>query len=78
LASTGHDGHRGHGYGRRKGHTAIYRGAKYELKFVPNVKIEAAVAAALVDRAVEAMQNAAKTGQAFVSPIEQAVRIRTG
>jgi nitrogen regulatory protein P-II 2 len=71
------------GYGRQKGHTEIYRGAEYGIKFVPKVKIEVVLAAALVDRAVEAIQKAAKTGQVgdgkiFVLPIEQAIRIRTG
>jgi nitrogen regulatory protein P-II 2 len=71
------------GYGRQKGHTEIYRGAEYEIKFVPKVKIDVVVPAAMVDRAVDAIQKAAKTGQVgdgkiFVSAIEQAVRIRTG
>jgi nitrogen regulatory protein P-II 2 len=71
------------GFGRQKGHTEIYRGAEYEIKFVPKVKIEIAVAAAEVDKAVEAIQQAAKTGQVgdgkiFVSAIDQTVRIRTG
>ena len=71
------------GYGRQKGHTEIYRGAEYAVSFLPKVKIELAVAAELVDRAVEAIANAAKTGQIgdgkiFVFGIDQAVRIRTG
>ena len=71
------------GYGRQKGHTEIYRGAEYAVSFLPKVKIEVAVGADLVDKAVEAITNAAKTGQIgdgkiFVFGIEQAVRIRTG
>ena len=71
------------GYGRQKGHTEIYRGAEYEVSFVPKVKIEVAVAADALDRVVEAISTSAKTGQIgdgkiFVSPIEQTVRIRTG
>ena len=71
------------GFGRQKGHTEIYRGAEYEIKFVPKVKIEVAVADGQVDKAVAAIQQAAKTGQIgdgkiFVSAIDQAVRIRTG
>ena len=69
------------GYGRQKGHTEIYRGAEYA--FLPKIKIEVAVSTDLVDRAVEAIANAAKTGQigdgkVFVFGIDQAVRIRTG
>jgi nitrogen regulatory protein P-II 2 len=71
------------GYGRQKGHTEIYRGAEYEVNFVPKLKIEVAVPSGQVDRAVEAIAAAAKTGQIgdgkiFVTPIDQAVRIRTG
>ena len=71
------------GYGRQKGHTEIYRGAEYEIKFVPKVKIEVAVAASQADKAVDAILKAAKTGQVgdgkiFVSTIDQTVRIRTG
>jgi nitrogen regulatory protein P-II 2 len=71
------------GFGRQKGHTEIYRGAEYEIKFVPKVKIEVAVADGQVDRAVAAVQQAAKTGQVgdgkiFVSTLDQVVRIRTG
>jgi nitrogen regulatory protein P-II 2 len=71
------------GYGRQKGHTEIYRGAEYEIKFVPKVKIEVAVAASQVDKAVDAILKAAKTGQVgdgkiFISTINQTVRIRTG
>ncbi len=71
------------GYGRQKGHTEIYRGAEYAVSFLPKLKIEVAVAAELVPQVIEAITAAAKTGQIgdgkiFVSPIEQAVRIRTG
>ena len=71
------------GYGRQKGHTEIYRGAEYAVHFLPKVKIEIAVSADRVDKVVEAIHNAAKTGQIgdgkiFVLPVEHAVRIRTG
>ncbi|MCP8938664.1 P-II family nitrogen regulator [Alsobacter sp. SYSU M60028] len=71
------------GYGRQKGHTEIYRGAEYAVSFLPKLKIEVAVAADLVPQVIDAITTAAKTGQIgdgkiFVSPIEQAVRIRTG
>jgi nitrogen regulatory protein P-II 2 len=71
------------GYGRQKGHTEIYRGAEYAVSFLPKIKIEIAVATEMVDRAVEAISAAAKTGQIgdgkiFVYGIEAAVRIRTG
>ena len=71
------------GYGRQKGHTEIYRGTEYAVSFLPKLKIEVAVPLDMVDRAVDAIQQAAKTGQIgdgkiFVITIEQAVRIRTG
>jgi nitrogen regulatory protein PII len=71
------------GYGRQKGHTEIYRGAEYEVTFIPKLKIEIAVPAASVNKTVEALTNAAKTGQIgdgkiFILPIEHSVRIRTG
>ncbi|GLK81883.1 MULTISPECIES: P-II family nitrogen regulator [Methylopila] len=71
------------GYGRQKGHTEIYRGAEYAVSFLPKLKIEVAVAAGSVDKVVEAIAAAAKTGQIgdgkiFVYSIDQAVRIRTG
>ena len=71
------------GYGRQKGHTEIYRGAEYAVNFLPKVKIEVAVDADMADKAVDAIANAAKTGQIgdgkiFVYSIEKAVRIRTG
>ncbi|MDN2565724.1 P-II family nitrogen regulator [Aquibium sp. A9E412] len=71
------------GYGRQKGHTEIYRGAEYAVSFLPKLKIEIAVDSGMVDKAVEAIGRAAKTGQIgdgkiFVWGIDQAVRIRTG
>jgi nitrogen regulatory protein P-II 2 len=71
------------GYGRQKGHTEIYRGAEYAVSFLPKIKIEVAVASGEVQKAIEAISRAAKTGQIgdgkiFVSPIEHTVRIRTG
>jgi nitrogen regulatory protein P-II 2 len=71
------------GYGRQKGHTEIYRGAEYAVNFLPKIRIEVAVPANRADKVVEAIMTAAKTGQIgdgkiFVTPIEHAVRIRTG
>jgi nitrogen regulatory protein P-II 2 len=71
------------GYGRQKGHTEIYRGAEYAVNFLPKMRIEVAVAADEADKIVAAISAAAKTGQIgdgkiFVTPIEQAMRIRTG
>ena len=71
------------GYGRQKGHTEIYRGAEYAVSFLPKIKIEVAVPTDLVDRTVETVTAAAKTGQIgdgkiFVLGIDNAVRIRTG
>jgi nitrogen regulatory protein P-II 2 len=71
------------GYGRQKGHTEIYRGAEYAVSFLPKVKIEAVVPTTMVDKAIEAISKAAKTGQIgdgkiFVSTIEHTLRIRTG
>jgi len=71
------------GYGRQKGHAEIYRGTEYAVNFLPKVKIEVAVDAPLVDKVVEAITGAAKTGQIgdgkiFVIPLDHAVRIRTG
>ena len=71
------------GFGRQKGHTELYRGAEYVVDFLPKVKIEIVLEDALVDRAVEAIQAAAKTnrigdGKIFVYDLEQAIRIRTG
>jgi nitrogen regulatory protein P-II 2 len=71
------------GYGRQKGHTEIYRGAEYAVSFLPKIKIEVAVDTGQVDKVIEAIATAAKTGQIgdgkiFVLGLEQAVRIRTG
>ena len=71
------------GFGRQKGHTELYRGAEYVVDFLPKVKIEIVVDDAQVERAVEAIQKAAHTGKIgdgkiFVTPVEQALRIRTG
>ena len=71
------------GFGRQKGHTELYRGAEYVVDFLPKVKIEAAIADDLVDRAIEAIENAARTGKigdgkVFVTHLEQVLRIRTG
>ena len=71
------------GFGRQKGHTELYRGAEYVVDFLPKVKIEVVIADDLVEKAVEAIQNAARTGRIgdgkiFISTIEQAIRIRTG
>jgi len=71
------------GYGRQKGHTEIYRGAEYAVSFLPKLKIEVAVDASIVDRVVDAIVAAARTGQIgdgkiFVYSLDSAVRIRTG
>jgi|TARA_B110000037_G_scaffold72822_1_gene87601 nitrogen regulatory protein P-II 1 len=71
------------GFGRQKGHTELYRGAEYVVDFLPKVKIEVVLGDDLVDSAIEAITNAAKTdkigdGKIFVTTIEQAIRIRTG
>jgi len=71
------------GFGRQKGHTELYRGAEYVVDFLPKVKIEIVLADDQVDAAVEAILSAARTdkigdGKIFVSPVEQAIRIRTG
>ncbi len=71
------------GFGRQKGHTELYRGAEYVVDFLPKVKIEIVMDDALVERAVEAIQQAAHTGRIgdgkiFVIPVEDAIRIRTG
>ena len=71
------------GFGRQKGHTELYRGAEYVVDFLPKVKIEAAVADAVVDQVVEAIEKAARTGKigdgkVFVQSLEQVIRIRTG
>ena len=71
------------GHGRQKGHTEIYRGAEYQVTFVPKLKLEIAVDDDLADRTVEVLAAAGRTGQIgdgkiFVLPLEAAVRIRTG
>ena len=71
------------GYGRQKGHMEIYRGAEYAVNFLPKVRIELGVASEQVDQVMDVLAAAARTGQSgdgksFVTPIEQAVRIRTG
>ena len=71
------------GFGRQKGQTEIYRGAEYEVNFVPKVKLEIAVKEDIVEQAVEAIIQTSKTGKigdgkVFITPVEDAVRIRTG
>jgi nitrogen regulatory protein P-II 2 len=71
------------GYGRQKGHTEIYRGAEYVVNFLPKLRIEIAVSTELADKAVEVITQGARTGQIgdgkiFVTPIDHALRIRTG
>ena len=71
------------GFGRQKGHTELYRGAEYVVDFLPKVKVEVVVKDSDVDRCIEAILGAAKTGKIgdgkiFVTPVEQVVRIRTG
>ena len=71
------------GYGRQKGHTEIYRGAEYVVNFLPKLRIEIAVSSDLADKAVAVITSSARTGQIgdgkiFVTPIDHALRIRTG
>ena len=71
------------GFGRQKGHTELYRGAGYVVDFLPKVKVDVALSDELLERAIEAVEAAARTGKIgdgkiFVSPLEQVVRIRTG
>ena len=71
------------GFGRQKGHTELYRGAEYVVDFLPKVKVEVILADSMVERAIEAIIKAARTGKIgdgkiFVTHVEQAVRIRTG
>jgi nitrogen regulatory protein P-II 1 len=71
------------GFGRQKGHTELYRGAEYVVDFLPKVKIEVVLGDEMLDKAVEAIQKAAKTGRIgdgkiFISEVEEAIRIRTG
>jgi len=71
------------GFGRQKGHTELYRGAEYVVDFLPKIKIELVLADGMVEQALEAIQQAAKTGKIgdgkiFVTDVETAIRIRTG
>jgi nitrogen regulatory protein P-II 1 len=71
------------GFGRQKGHTELYRGAEYVVDFLPKVKIEVVVEDSLLEKAIEAIQQAARTGRIgdgkiFVAAIDEAIRIRTG
>ncbi|MBP7065257.1 P-II family nitrogen regulator [Ferrovibrio sp.] len=71
------------GFGRQKGHTELYRGAEYVVDFLPKVKIEVVLDDGMVDRAVEAITQAARTGRIgdgkiFISTVEEVIRIRTG
>ena len=71
------------GFGRQKGHTELYRGAEYVVDFLPKVKLEIVVEDEMLDRAVEAIKNAAHTGRIgdgkiFIVPIEDAILVRTG
>ena len=71
------------GFGRQKGHTELYRGAEYIVDFLPKTKVEVAVDEGMLDQVIEAISNAAQTGnigdgKVFVTSLEQAIRIRTG
>ena len=71
------------GFGRQKGHTELYRGAEYVVDFLPKIKLEVAVADDMLERVLEAIQQAARTGKIgdgkiFVTPLDQVIRIRTG
>lgn len=71
------------GFGRQKGHVELYRGAEYDVAFVPKIKLEIAVPEEIVDKVVEKIREVAKTGKIgdgklFVEPLEDVVRIRTG
>jgi nitrogen regulatory protein P-II 2 len=71
------------GYGRQKGHTEMYRGAEYVVNFLPKLRLEIAVDSSLADKTVEVISSGARTGQIgdgkiFVTPIDRALRIRTG
>ena len=71
------------GFGRQKGHTELYRGAEYVVDFLPKVKVEVIVADSLVERAIDSIVKAARTGKIgdgkiFITAVEQVVRIRTG
>jgi len=71
------------GFGRQKGHTELYRGAEYQIEYLPKVKLEIATEETRVEEVIEAIRNAANTGKIgdgkiFVTPLENVVRIRTG
>ena len=71
------------GFGRQKGHKEIYRGAEYEIEFLPKVKLEVVVPDSEVEKVIEAIVSAARTGRlgdgkVFVNPVEEVIRIRTG
>ncbi|MBU0481476.1 MAG: P-II family nitrogen regulator [Proteobacteria bacterium] len=71
------------GYGRQKGHKEIYRGAEYQVDFIPKIKLEIVIEATLVDKVVDTIRDAANTekigdGKIFVLPVEEVVRVRTG
>ncbi|MBI5641610.1 MAG: P-II family nitrogen regulator [Nitrospirae bacterium] len=71
------------GFGRQKGHVELYRGAEYDISFIPKVKIEAVVAESMLEKALATIEQKAKTGKIgdgkiFVSSLEQVIRIRTG
>jgi nitrogen regulatory protein P-II 1 len=71
------------GFGRQKGHTELYRGAEYVIDFLPKVKVEVVVEDSMVENAIEAIENAARTGRIgdgkiFVLDVNEAIRIRTG
>lgn len=71
------------GFGRQKGHVELYRGAEYDISFIPKVKVEAVVSDAIVEKAIKTIEETAKTGKIgdgkiFVSALEDVIRIRTG
>lgn len=71
------------GFGRQRGHTEVYRGAEYQVEFVPKIRLEVLVAEAAVDEVIDAIVRGARSGQVgdgkvFVTPVERIVRIRTG
>jgi nitrogen regulatory protein P-II 1 len=71
------------GFGRQKGHTELYRGSEYTIDFLPKIRVEIVVADGVVDKVVDTIATAARTGaigdgKVFVTPVEEAVRIRTG
>ncbi|MGH3512211.1 MAG: P-II family nitrogen regulator [Pseudonocardiaceae bacterium] len=71
------------GYGRQKGHTEVYRGAEYKVDFVPKIRVEVVIDEARVDKTIDALVEAARTGKigdgkVWVTPVETVVRVRTG